>query len=356
MSNDLLIVLPEKDRALEAFSGDFDAMIGPLLKPIEDTVQRFIATRDDDNLMATERGRAEIKAFAHKLARSKTALDEAGKAVNAELKKLPKTIDANRAKAWDQIEKWQDEVRAPLTLWETNEAERIKCHVDLIRAIRSQYIPPELAVAELEERVAWVTSLRSIDGEEFADEYRMAIGDELKALDGALQARRRFDSEQAELAALRAAKAAQNASEKATRDAEALDRANKDREIAEVARVEAEARAAEQAIVAAAAREIAAREGAERRRLEDAARAQRERDAVEAARVERERQQKIADDMAEKRRQENRNHQGRIHREAAAGIAQLLRGYPDMPPCDDLAVDIVRSIIIGQIPHVRIEY
>ena len=349
MSNDLLIVLPEKDRALEAFSGDFDAMIGPLLKPIEDTVQRFIATRDDDNLMATERGRAEIKAFAHKLARSKTALDEAGKAVNAELKRLPKTIDANRAKAWDQIEKWQDQVRAPLTLWETNEAQRIKRHVDTIAAIRSQYIPTELTVAELETRVVWVTSLRSIDGEEFTDEYRMAIGDELKALDGALELRRTYEAEQVELAALRAAKAAQNASEKATRDAEALERANKEREIAEVARVEAEARAAEQAIVAL-------HEGAERRRLEDAARAQRERDAVEAARVERERQQKIADDTAEKRRQENRNHQGRIHREAAAGIAQLLRGYPDMPPCDDLAVDIVRSIIIGQIPHVTINY
>lgn len=76
----------------------------------------------------TDGGRKEITSLAYKIARSKTALDNAGKAITEEWKKKSAVIDAKRKYAWDFLEKLQKEVRKPLTDFEAKE----KARVDLI--------------------------------------------------------------------------------------------------------------------------------------------------------------------------------------------------------------------------------
>ncbi len=63
--------------------------------------------------------------MAHKVARSKTYIDKAGKDLVAELKALPKQIDESRRVVRERLDALKDEVRRPLTEWEA-EQERIK--------------------------------------------------------------------------------------------------------------------------------------------------------------------------------------------------------------------------------------
>jgi flagellar motility protein MotE (MotC chaperone) len=62
--------------------------------------------------------------MAHKVARSKTYIDNAGKDLVAELKALPKQIDESRRVVRERLDALKDEVRRPLTEWEA-EQERI---------------------------------------------------------------------------------------------------------------------------------------------------------------------------------------------------------------------------------------
>lgn len=63
--------------------------------------------------------------MAHKVARSKTYIDNAGKDLVAELKALPKQIDESRRVVRERLDALKDEVRRPLTEWEA-EQDRIK--------------------------------------------------------------------------------------------------------------------------------------------------------------------------------------------------------------------------------------
>ncbi|HBZ8061213.1 TPA: hypothetical protein MM161_004892, partial [Klebsiella pneumoniae] len=73
----------------------------------------------------TVAGRKEIASIAYKVSRSKTAIDDAGKALVADLKKQTGDIDSARKKARDTLDALRDEVRKPLTDWEA-EQERIE--------------------------------------------------------------------------------------------------------------------------------------------------------------------------------------------------------------------------------------
>lgn len=53
--------------------------------------------------------------MAHKVARSKTYIDNAGKDLVAELKALPKQIDESRRIVRERLDALKDEVRRPLT-------------------------------------------------------------------------------------------------------------------------------------------------------------------------------------------------------------------------------------------------
>jgi len=97
--------------------------IDPLLEDIKKRVADF---KPD---ISTDDGRQEIKSFAYKIARSKTALDDMGKELVSEWKSKSKLVDAERKRVRDAMDEMRDAVRKPLTDWEDAEKERIAVHV-----------------------------------------------------------------------------------------------------------------------------------------------------------------------------------------------------------------------------------
>lgn len=85
-----LIVIPT-ETAMAVFSADDG--LQPYLAKIRAELDAF--TPD----VSTKKGRDAIASIAHKVARSKTYLDGVGKDLVAELKELPKKIDASRMHA-----------------------------------------------------------------------------------------------------------------------------------------------------------------------------------------------------------------------------------------------------------------
>ena len=101
----------------EVFAGD---ALDTLLAQIR---QQATAEKPD---VETPAGRKEIASLAHKVARSKTAIDAAGKERVAGIKEQAKGIDALRKKARDYLDALKAEVRAPLDEWEEETRRKIE--------------------------------------------------------------------------------------------------------------------------------------------------------------------------------------------------------------------------------------
>ena len=74
---------------------------------------------------STIKGRKAIASLAYRIAQTKTAIDDVGKTLVAELKDRPKKVDAGRAVIREGLQALQDETRASLDAWEAEEAKRI---------------------------------------------------------------------------------------------------------------------------------------------------------------------------------------------------------------------------------------
>ncbi len=95
------------------------------MTPVQlDTVLHIIQKKATAYMLtvSTEPGRKAIASLAYQVRRSKTWLDGLGKELVVELKSKPKKIDMARKKARDFFDNLADEVRAPLTEWEAQEA------------------------------------------------------------------------------------------------------------------------------------------------------------------------------------------------------------------------------------------
>ena len=234
---------------------------------------------------STKEGRSQIKTAAKQLASVKTKVDDIGKQVVAELKALPKVIDANRKQWRESMEALQDEIRKPVTeIEEREKAVEAICNTHLNLAFASS-AEIEAEIKKLED-----TPLTEDTWKESLKDATMAIAGEINALkvlrDAALKkeedARRlaELEAKQAEAERIiREQKIKEEAERKAKEEAEA-------RAAAEKARLEREKEMAERII-----REQKIKEEAERKAKEEAeARA-----AAEKARLEREKE------MAERR-------------------------------------------------------
>ncbi|MDH1177965.1 hypothetical protein N5C72_07755 [Achromobacter mucicolens] len=359
-----LIEIP-KANALEVFSADQG--LAPYMAKIRAEIDAFVPD------VSTKRGRDAIASIAHKVARSKTALDAVGKDLVADLKELPKKIDASRKAMRDTLDAWKDEVRAPLTAWEQAEEERQQRHQQGIEWFRLRADENRsLDAAELRASIAEVQA-RAVDAtwEEFESEAHRIKARALEALTQALTAREKHDAEQAELARLRAVEAAREqkereeriareAEEKARRDAEAAAQAERDAS----ARREAEARAAadnaRRDAELAEQRRIAAEKQAELDRLaalerERVAAEQAERDRIQAAEdarqaeIKRQADAKAAEEAEAARREADKAHKGTVNR--AALEAFIAGGMPE--ECAKLAVTLIAK---RAIPAVTITY
>lgn len=355
-----LVTLPPKESALVVYSnvGGLDPLIEQIRAKVAGTVYD----------MATAKGRDECRSDAAKVARSKTAIEKLGKALSAEYKEIPKKIDAERKRAFDELEALQKQVRQPLTEWEEAEEARVDYHKRMIQHIKNcalgliggQPQPYAILFRELEEKIV-------IDGkwEEFEAEAHRAKAEALAGLKVAFAEQQKRDAEQAELTRLRAEsearakldeerRIAKEAAEAATKAAEAKAQAERDA----AAKAAAERRELELKLQAETAEreKLEAVQKAEREKAEAAQRAEQERkDAEERQRqaVEAERKRQ-ADEAARieaetKAREANKAHKAKINNAAmAAFIAEGLTAE-----CAKLAVVLVAS---GKIPAIKINY
>lgn len=359
-----LIEIP-KANVLEVFSADKG--LAPYMAKIRAEIDAFVPD------VSTQSGRDAIASIAYKVARSKTALDAVGKDLVADLKELPKKIDASRKAMRDTLDAWKDEVRAPLTAWEQAEEARQQRHQQGIEWFRLRADENrDLDAVELRVSIEAVTA-RTVDAswEEYEAEAHRVKARAMDALTQALVAREKHDAEQAELARLRAVEAAREqkereeriareAAEQAQREADA--RAQAEREAVNLREQEAKAAAdrrelelklqaeqAEKAAAQAKADKIAAEQRAEQDRL---AAIEREKQAVEAARqaeIKRQADAKAAEEAETARREKDKAHKGNVNR--AALDAFVAGGMPE--ECAKQAVTLIAK---GQIPNVRITY
>jgi len=303
----------------------------------------------------TAKGRKEIASVAHKVARSKTALDELGKSLVEEQKKKLAKVDAERKKVRDFLDDLKEEVRKPLTDWENAEAERVQRHKDNLEEIqqageysKSHWI--ELSAETIRDRLMEIEA-EVIDSswDEFEQEAAQSREIALEQLRGALEMRKNHDREQAELAELRAqneARAKADEEERLRKEGEERARA-----VAEAAQMRA-VREAEEARIAA--EEAKAREEqAKKDAAEAAERAEREKiAAAERAREEERQRQAEAqrkEEEAAKAREADKKHRGKVNKAAKEAIIAL--GIEAVQ-----AQAVVEAIVRGSIPNVSIKY
>ena len=269
------LVVIEKQNAMAVFTTK--EQLDPIIEAIEKEARSLVPD------VSTRKGRDAIASMAHKVARSKTYIDNAGKDLVAELKALPKQIDESRRVVRERLDALKDEVRRPLTEWEA-EQERIKAE-EAMNALHAE---------ALEMNIKFDQELAA----KFEADHEMAILMN-KDFDRDREEQRRL-AEQAQREHEERIK--QEAAEQARRDAEAKHKA----EIEAAARREAEEKSRAEL---AERQRIEAEQRAAREKQEAEARAEREKAAaVEAERLKAKQaeearlaeQKRIADEQAKR--------------------------------------------------------
>lgn len=323
MSEIMDLVVIEKKNAMAVFTNN--DQLDPLIEAIEKEARSLVPD------VTTKKGRDAIASMAHKVARSKTYIDNAGKDLVAELKALPKQIDESRRVVRERLDALKDEVRRPLTEWE-EEQERIKAE-EAMNALHAE----ALAMNEdFDRRLA----------ARIESDHEMAL-----LMNDA------FDREQAE------------------KNAEAeRQRIAREEEIKRLAEEKAKREAAEQAqreIDAAAAREreaILAKERAELEQRQAAERAEREKQAAveaerrkaqeEADRIRREAEQREQARLAEEKRKadEQARREADVKHRKAVGTEIVKALLANTSLTRDQAIEVLTAVKDGRIPHTGISY
>ena len=317
------LVVIEKKNAMAVFTNN--DQLDPLIEAIEKEARSLVPD------VTTKKGRDAIASMAHKVARSKTYIDNAGKDLVAELKALPKQIDESRRVVRERLDALKDEVRRPLTEWEA-EQERIKAE-EAMNALHAE------ALAMNEEFDRQLAALIESD-----HEMALLMNDA-------------FDREQAE--------------KKAEAERQRIAR---EEEIKRLAEEKAKREAAEQAqreIDAAAAREreaILAKERAEREQREAAERSEREKQAAveaerrkaqeEADRIRREAEQREQARLAEEKRKadEQARREADVKHRKAVGTEIVKALLANTSLTRDQAIEVLTVVKDGRIPHTGISY
>ena len=349
-----IVLLPPKETALQVYTAPNG--LEPYLQKIKEELDLFVPD------VSTKKGRDAIASIAYKVAKGKTALDNIGKELVADLKDVPKKIDAERKRMRDLLDIWKDEVRKPLTDWEETEEARKREHQNYIGRIQFFGQGFEgVDAATLKQRLAALEAIAIGDHlEEWEAEAHREKAKALEALNCALVAREKHEAEQAELAQHRAEAAAREqkereeriareAAEQAQRAAEA--KAQTERETAIRREQEAKAAAERRELELKLAAERAEREKAEAIQREQQVKADSERRAAEAVEAEKSRvaAQAAAEAKEAKRREADKAHKASINR--AALEAFVAGGMTE--ECAKLAVTLIAK---KSIPAVSIAY
>jgi len=341
-----LVTVPAKDTALEVFKTEQG--LDPYLQSIRAEVDRF---NESPPSLETAKGRQAYASMAHKIARSKTAIDNVGKELVADLKQLPKTIDAERKRWRDTLDSWKDEVRGPLNEWEEAEEARKARHGQAVDLLRWAAVDlDDLGSSELDGRLANAEATKIDESwEEYEAEAHRVKEVTVSTLRAALDRQKKYETEQAELARLRAEQEERERKEREARIAkEAEDRARREAEQAAQAEREAAARREQEAKAEAERKEREYQEGLEKAKREaedERQRIQQEHERKEQARLDAERRER--EEAAQ--RQANKDHRAKVNR--AAMQAMIDGGMPE-----DCAKQAVTLIARGEVPGVVIQY
>jgi len=333
--------------------------IRSILDSIKDAVKKTVTDP------TTDKGRKEIASLAHKVAKTKVALDEAGKKLTEDARAQIDAVNAERKIVRDELDSLKEEVRRPLTEYEDREKARVAKHQAVLAHIDTFGEDLSLCgAAELAERHATLKALDVSNLDEFSGPaetkkngalYLLAEAHadacEKEAAKAKAEAdrieRERIEREERE------ARIAKEAAERARVEAE--ERANRQAE-EEAARVAAETRRAEEAReaerkaeaerIAAAERQVKeAEERAAREIAEATERQKREAEAAERARV----AAIEAERVAEEKRAANKKHREKI---IAAAVHALTESGVD-PAAASHAVELITE---GKIPAISIQF
>lgn len=285
--------------------------------------------------MSVRKNREEVASFAYKIARSKTAVDKAGAALSAEYKEIPKKIDANRRVYKDAFERLQEEVRSPLNQWEQAEKERVQRHKQRIESIKQNTdLGDDACSVSIGSALNMLSDLFIDESwEEFEAEAHRVKNDRFKQLKDQLEKRKKYESEQAELALLRKvaaeqaqkdreAQIAREAAENARKQAEQA--AQAEREKLERDRVAAEM-AAEQAkrdLELAEQRRIAQENQAKLDAIEAEKRAADQAEAAKQAEIDRQAAEAKRIEDERLKREADTKHKGAINRQALTDLVE----------------------------------
>lgn len=323
MSEIMDLVVIEKKNAMAVFTNN--DQLDPLIEAIEKEARSLVPD------VTTKKGRDAIASMAHKVARSKTYIDNAGKDLVAELKALPKQIDESRRVVRERLDALKDEVRRPLTEWEA-EQERIKAeeamnalHVEAL-AMNEDFDRQLAARIESDHEMALLMNdafdREQADKAAEAERQRIAHEEEIKRMAAAAVSReveQRAQREREEAALRGAALKAQ--AEQAERD-----------RIAAEQKAEADKKAAVEA---------------ERRKAQE-----------EADRIRREAEQREQARLAEEKRKadEQARREADVKHRKAVGTEIVKALLANTSLTRDQAIEVLTAVKDGRIPHTGISY
>ena len=323
MSEIMDLVVIEKKNAMAVFTNN--DQLDPLIEAIEKEARSLVPD------VTTKKGRDAIASMAHKVARSKTYIDNAGKDLVAELKALPKQIDESRRVVRERLDALKDEVRRPLTEWEA-EQERIKAE----EAMNALHVEALAMNEEFDRQLA-----ARIESDH---EMALLMNDafDREQADKAAEAERQRIAHEEEIKRMAAAAAAREVEQRAQRERE--EAAHRE------AVLKAQAEQAERDRIAAEKKAEADKQAAieaERRKAQE-----------EADRIRREAEQREQARLAEEKRKadEQARREADVKHRKAVGTEIVKALLANTSLTRDQAIEVLTAVKDGCIPHTGISY
>lgn len=287
---------------------------------------KFLEQADDD--ISTAKSRKYIVSLAADVRKTKVVIDNAGKELVAELKALPKQIDASRKEIRDSLDKLAEEIREPVTKWE-EEQERLK-QLEEIRLREIELIKsyPTKLIGQTSQNIQkYIDAFNPPDQDLMQGKYKEAealFNESMILCQNALK--QAIAAEEAEK--LRKEKEQREREEQIRKEAE--EKARKETELAELKAKEAEARAIEAEKMA----EQKAKEAAEKAKQE------------EIERQKAEEQKRLDEERAREADLENKK------RIATKIVAALVAEGLEISQ----AKMVSQALFRGRIPHTKVVY
>ena len=340
--------------------------------PIIEGLKKEAAKFEGD--ISTAKGRKEIASFARKFSTSKAMLDKLGKTLSDEYRAKIAPINVERNKIETCCNELRDQVRKPLTDWEDAEKKRVADIETRIKDIKNTveqiYINAMLVEGGVTSDLLSVEldKLKDVVIDDTFEEFELAATKAKEAALTQLEAKfivlQNAEKEQGEADRLekeqkeREEKIAKESAEKEQKEREekiakeSAEKAKKEAEEKAAKEAEEKDRLAKEAIEKAERETLEAKlaiERVEREKREEAEKAEKNRLQAIEDEKKRHADQVKANEEADEKRQANKRHRNKIHREAKASLME--QGIYDKD-----AAAFVTMVKDGLVKNITINY